>query len=849
MTRKNKFIDDVDLSESTSLTHLLDRHSRDNDIDETNVIQHSPYYSETQFINFLSQKAGLCILDLNIQNIFSKFDELESFVDRVNATNPIAVICLNECWLNINDSPSGLNLQNYNMFYKPGNRVGHGHCGLVIYIHNQFNATDITDTVTVEHTAWDYMCLEISHQKPNSKKYLISNIYRLPNEIVQDVNIFTNEFSTYLSLIKNRKRSSFICGDFNINLLLLDAKQHYNNFYDCVTEKSFFPQITLPTRIQNESYTLIDNIFTNDIEKSIKSKSGILINDISDHKIIFTFQENLSYIEKTEKYIYTEKYDEISMQQFIIELNNLNIYEHLNQNIDSSPQANYEIFSKFVKRAKDMYLPKRKVKYNKKRHMKSSWMTRGILNSINTKNMLYKIFIQADSQNIDTYNNFKLEYINYKATLRKSIRAAKRMYYLRLFTLHKNDIQKTWCLINSTITNKSKGKLHCEFDLDGKVITNSDEIADAFNEYFVNIGRKLSCQIIPVHKHSHYLDNETKKRMKLEVVNEDNINEAINRLKNKSSYGHDEISNKIIKRAKNSLIQPLMLIINQMLMTGKFPSDLKISRVKPLFKSGDASLFSNYRPISLLPSFSKIFEYIIFKQLYTYMNDNKLFSIEQYGFRTGHSTELAALHLVNDLTKQMDTGKVPTNIYIDLSKAFDTLDHSILLDKLNYYGIRGVAYNLLHSYISNRYQYVDFNGSISSTKVVDTGVPQGSILGPLLFLIYINDLPSVSPLFNMVMYADDTTLYCNLSNNTNENDLNSELHKISEWLASNKLSLNAQKTKFMVFHSMQRKVKYPVLTINNTIIERVKQFNFLGIILHYTLKWQKHIDYISKKSI
>ena len=150
----------------------------------------------------------------------------------------------------------------------------------------------------------------------------------MPNEIVQDVNIFTNEFSTYLSLIKNHKRSSFICGDFNINLLLLDAKQHYNNFYDCVTEKSFFPQITLPTRIQNESYTLIDNIFTNDIENNIKSKSGI--NDISDHKIIFTFQENLSYMNLYEngKYIYTEKYDEISMQQFIIELNNLNIYEH-----------------------------------------------------------------------------------------------------------------------------------------------------------------------------------------------------------------------------------------------------------------------------------------------------------------------------------------------------------------------------------------------------------------------------------------------------------------------------------------------------------------------------------------
>ena len=127
-----------------------------------------------------------------------------------------------------------------------------------------------------------------------------------------------------------------------------------------------------------------------------------MINDISDHKIIFTFQENLSYIEETEKYIYTEKYDEISLQQFDIKLKKLNIYKHLNKKIDSGPQANYEIVSKFVKRAKDMYLPKRKVKYNKKKHVKSSWMTRGILNSINTKNMLYKIFIQADSQNVDT---------------------------------------------------------------------------------------------------------------------------------------------------------------------------------------------------------------------------------------------------------------------------------------------------------------------------------------------------------------------------------------------------------------------------------------------------------------
>ena len=633
----------------------------------------------------------------------------------------------------------------------------------------------------------------------------------------------------------------------NINLLSLDTRQHYNNFYDRVTAKSFFPKITLPTRIQNESYTLIDNIFSNDIEETMKSKSGILINNISDHQMIFTFHENLSYIEKIDKYIYVEKHDEISLEQFINELNKLDIYEQLDQNIHSSPQENYEIFSKLVKYAKDKYLPKRKMKYDKKRHMQSSWMTRGILNSINTKNMLYKTFIQANSQNVNLYRQLKEEYATYKTKLRKSIREAKRLHYLRLFTLHKNDIKKTWELINSTIKNKPNSKSHCEFVLDGRTITNSGEIATAFNEYFVNIGRKLSSQIHPVHQHSHYLVNEANKCIQFEAVNESNINDAINRLKNKSSYGHDEISNKTIKHAKNILIRPLTLIINQMLQTGEFPNDLKISRVKPLFKSGETSSFSNYRPISLLPSFSKIFEYVIFKQLYSYMDDNRLFSLEQYGFRIGHSTELAALHLVNHLTKQMDTGKIPINIYIDLSKAFDTLDHAILLDKLKYYGIRGVAYRLFHSYLSNRYQYVEFNGSISSTKVIDTGVPQGSILRPLLFLIYINDLPCVSPLFNMVMYADGTTLYCNLSNNANENYLNSELNKISEWLASNKLSLNTRKTKFMVFHTVQRKIQYPILTINNTVIERVKQFNFLGIILHYTLKWQKHIDHVSKK--
>lgn len=237
----------------------------------------------------------------------------------------------------------------------------------------------------------------------------------------------------------------------------------------------------------------------------------------------------------------------------------------------------------------------------------------------------------------------------------------------------------------------------------------------------------------------------------------------------------------------------------------------------------------------------------MFRQLMDYFTDNDLFCIEQYGFRPGHSTELAAINLVNHTILQMDAMNMPINIYIDLSKAFDILDHSILFSKLEHYGVRGKAHLLIKSYLSNRMQYVDFDSCCSTSKLVSIGVPQGSIIGPLLFLIYINDLPLVSKMFSMIMYADDTTLYCNLNDVNNDIAVNVELGKISEWLASNKLLLNANKTKCIVFHTHQRKVEYPVLKINNTIIEQVHEFNFLGLILNSQLTWKSHIDHIAVK--
>ena len=841
MNNNNRFIDDKGLSESTSLTHLLSDDDSSDTID-MNIIKHSPYYSESDFHNLQFRKGSLSILSLNCQSINAKFDELQLFMDRINRIEEVSVLCLQETWTSDKDDISLFQLSHYKLLHRGKQCCKHG--GLFIYVHDRFNVKPLDLPFTC--TKWEGYCIKISQTEPFIKHHIIANIYKPPYEGSEDFDVFLKEFNDFVNLLQNYGHSSHICGDFNINLLKIHSKPHYNAFFENMLSSGFYPKITLPTRICDTSSTIIDNIYCNEID--CYGNSGIFINHISDHQAIFTTTSTKFSIEMQDQYVTIQTNDDASLNNFVTELRNMNITDSLNNNVNANPSKNYDTFIKLLQDAKDKHLPVRKIKFNKYKHKKNKWITRGILKSIKTKNKLYKVLRQTDTEDVEAFESIKIRFNRFHNILRQSIKEAKRIYFVRTFERFKYDIKQTWSTINETLHRKKKKSLPSVFSHNGKMLRDSVEIANSFNQYFIDIGPSLANRIDSNRHFRDYLRTPSVNQLTLRSIDENKISQAIEHLKNKSSSGIDGISNNLIKMARCELIKPLTKIINQMLHTGIFPEQLKISKVLPLHKANDKMSLTNYRPIALLPSISKIFECVLLEQLTNHFTDNNLLSPQQYGFRVKHSTELAALNLVDYLTYKLDTGKIPINIYIDLSKAFDTLIHDILLDKMSFYGVNGVAKKLLKSYLTQRQQIVECNGFQSDSLEIKTGIPQGSVLGPFLFSVYINDLPLCTDMFNMIMYADDTTLFCDINSIPDvEHSLNAELSKITDWLAANKLSLNASKTKFMVFHSDKKTVRYPKLHINATEIERTDHFNFLGLQLNHNLKWNTHINCVSLK--
>lgn len=285
-------------------------------------------------------------------------------------------------------------------------------------------------------------------------------------------------------------------------------------------------------------------------------------------------------------------------------------------------------------------------------------------------------------------------------------------------------------------------------------------------------------------------------------------------------------------------------------MTGIVPSKLKIAKVIPLYKSENPELFSNYRPISILPCLSKILERLMYNRLYNFLAEHNIISKKQYGFRKNYSTYMALIDLVDKISSNMDHKKYNIGVFLDLSKAFDTIDHNILINKLQCYGIRGNACNWFKSYLNNRRQYVSYNKADSKYMTITCGVPQGSILGPLLFILYINDIENVSDILNPILFADDTSLFhAHTCFNTLIEEVNIEIQKISTWFHTNKLSLNTKKSNFIIFTPKGKKynINSALIQVDGNKIKHVKFTKFLGIFIDEHLSWTTHIDNLSKQ--
>ena len=411
----------------------------------------------------------------------------------------------------------------------------------------------------------------------------------------------------------------------------------------------------------------------------------------------------------------------------------------------------------------------------------------------------------------------------------------------------------TWRIINELTSRKPHSSSVREIKLDNSSINDPLELSSTFNDHFSSIGLKLINAIQQNGDTPSYLDYVmgTEHRFELKTTDCSTVFSLLSKLCKSKATGLDKISARLLRECADLVASSLCAIFNRSIVSGVFPTEWKSTKVIPLFKQGERSDLNNYRPISIIPVVAKVFERIVYNQFYEYLTVNNLISCNQSGFRSLHSTATALLEATDNWAFNIDKGNVNAVIFLDLKKAFDTVDHSILLSKLKAYGVGSNSFNWFKSYLDNRMQKCFVNGSLSDSQPLICGIPQGTILGPLLFLLYINDLPNCLANAHPRMYADDTHLTFASNDVAHlEENMNDDLDKITEWLTANNLTLNSSKTEFMLIGSRQRLNTFnrlPSFTIDGNSIKQVESTKSLGVYIDENLTWNTHIRHISKK--
>ena len=766
---------------------------------------------------------NLKILHQNVQSIKNKIDHLEISLK----TEDVDIACISEHWLRTDET--NVKIEGYSLcsiYCRSVVKNG----GVAIYCKHDLrqNITELNCLQDMSEDKNFEICgIELTMFESVIK---IITIYRSPSS---NFDIFIDRLDKILSMSCVKANCKIIiCGDLNIDYSS-NCKQR-DELIDVFSSYNVVNLVNDPTRIHFNSSTSIDYMCTN--FNSTDMSCDVVENVISDHTAQI-LSLNLNSVAKANEYMFTRLLSRRNYDTLLALINRETWFELYNcQDVNEA----FTIFVNTLKYYIDTSFPVIRINTNRRSNRKS-WITKGIRISSKTLKKLYKKYKNTNEVHDRDY------YRRYKQIYRKVMKNAKESYNSDYYCAAENKTKAVWHIINNNIVNKNNKTKINEIRTHNRTITDIKEVAEFFNNYFVDTPKKLVDQLDKKSDAQFRITAEYP-IMFLGPVNEMEIYNVIMGLKNSNSVGVDEISANILKAVVNYVVKPITYLVNLSFEHGIFPDILKIAKVVPLYKKGDCHLVENYRPVSILSTVSKILEKVLCNNIVCFLSRFNILNKAQHGFRKNRSTNSAIFEFLNGLYENLDNNKRTIGLFMDLTKAFDLVDHSLLLDKLEAYGLKGKVNEYIKSYLRGRTQIVEIDKIRSHPEEVKQGVPQGSVLGPLLFILFVNDLPTANDNKNIVMFADDNSCICS-ENKILDTVRNTQivLDKFVDWFSCNKLFLNTTKTVFIQFTPRLRYLDNSYLVkCNGKSIEQVTDTKFLGLYIDNGLSWESHIDKLSK---
>lgn len=782
-------------------------------------------------IDYTLDRVGPClkynILYMNINSLLNKLNDLEVVIEEHKGNgNLIHFIALTEVRLD-DQSSEYYNIDDYTAFYCNKQRNSGG---VALFCHNTMSCAPL-----FQMNVCGVDVLGISVFNLNIK---IAVIYKQPT-------VLFSQMLPILECLLEKYHRCVMVGDMNIDLLRNNADTiRFSNTIEangyCILNKIDINAATRSaTRDGSTTNTIIDHVLTD--LSSFNFHLSVLPTPLSDHnQLILSFDTHSSSITPSPPIFFvTNKADFNKFRSLILNNPYLNDSFAHNANIDNCLEFMKSQFQSCITK-------KHRAIHNEKK----PWITPYLLSLISQRDR-YHLLLKKHPNNNYIRDNFK----QFKSAAEYNRKNSRNRYFSNLIQKNIGNAKKLWEVFNHIIYNRKNAltKTISIKDQNGHALTNDLAIANELNNYFTNVGPSLAMNLQSLQNRpiSPTLNRSISNSMVIRAFDRKDIVSCVNDLKSTSAI-NIEIPSAIIKRNIDILTPILLQLINSSFDNGYFPDALKIARLVPIFKADDPTIPSNYRPISILPSISKIFERLLYKVTQAFIFKFNVINKLQFGFQKGSGSLSATSYLITYLQSALDDPKrkIAASIFIDLQKAFDSIPHKILIDKLYKYGIRGSPLNIFKSYLANRKQFTNINNTNSTMRNITYGTPQGSNLGPLLFLLYINDIFELPLKGNLILFADDAVLSYSGHNIMDiYSNMQYDLNLLVDWLYDNVLTINISKTKYMIFHSESKHIDMNGLKIqiNDTEIERVTTIKYLGLHLQCNLKWNTHASVLTKK--